>query len=178
MDEKTQVIIKTDCLGKTVVVIPHILFSGKRAIDWNHVEEYLLRYVGNKIQTQDECDVIRISGDFPDEYKESRYTRSSKGMNAKAKANAAQGIAEMIQIADSKQWQSNRKGKHEYDASKGWYRYHTRFALPVMNREGDILCFNIFSATLLVRHAKNDKLYLYDLQGIKKEGSNPPWTIG
>lgn len=42
-------------------------------------------------------DIIYIGIDFPDEYKGSMYTKRLKGTNAKAKANAAQGILEMLQ---------------------------------------------------------------------------------
>lgn len=39
---------------------------------------------------------------MPDEYAHSEYTRVLKGANAKAKANAAQGIPELIEIATEK----------------------------------------------------------------------------
>lgn len=39
---------------------------------------------------------------MPKEYSGSKYTNSIKGMNAKAKANAAQGIPELIEIAVEK----------------------------------------------------------------------------
>ena len=75
---------------------------------------------------------------FPDEYSGSLYTRKSKGARAKAKANAAQGIMEMIEIAAQKVFCENRKEKHSQDAQKGWYYYHTRFALPLYNNKNKI----------------------------------------
>ena len=39
---------------------------------------------------------------MPKEYSGSKYTNSIKGMNAKAKANAATGIPELIEIAVEK----------------------------------------------------------------------------
>lgn len=57
------------------------------------------------------------------------------------------------------------------DAKYGWYSYVTRFALPVHGENGDIERYNIFRAILLVRHAEDKRLYLYDIMKIKKETS-------
>ena len=43
--------------------------------------------------------MIYIGSDLPDEYTHSNYTRILKGANAKAKANAAQGLPELLKIA-------------------------------------------------------------------------------
>lgn len=66
------------------------------------------------------------------------------GAVAKAKANSATAIPELIQIATNPKWEENRKEKH-----------------------------NIDSGCLLVNHAENGKKYLYDILSIKKETSNP-----
>lgn len=108
---------------------------------------------------------------MPDEYIGSNYTKHLKGTVAKAKANAAQGIPEMIEIATSKVGEENRKGKHSRHAKNGWYRYDTRFALPVYAENGDIERYNVFTARLLIRHASSGKKYLYDILEIKKETS-------
>ncbi|MFR2848177.1 MAG: hypothetical protein ACLTC4_14015 [Hungatella hathewayi] len=42
MKEINQVIISVDETGKRIVVIPKIIFKGKRSIDWREVEKYLL----------------------------------------------------------------------------------------------------------------------------------------
>lgn len=41
----------------------------------------------------------------------SNYTKHLKGTTAKAKANAAQGITEMIEISTSKMGEDNKKSK-------------------------------------------------------------------
>ena len=110
---------------------------------------------------------------FPDEYSGSLYTRKSKGARAKAKANAAQGIMEMIEIAAQKVFCENRKEKHSQDAQKGWYYYHTRFALPLYNNKNKTEEYNAYTACLVINCASNGKLYLYDIVDIKKEASNP-----
>ena len=53
----------------------------------------------------------------------------------------------------------------------GRYSYVTRFALPVYGENGDIERYNVFRAIVLVRHAEDKRLYLYDIMKIKKETS-------
>ena len=50
-----------------------------------------------------------IGSDLPKEYSGSNYTNSLKGANAKAKANAATGIPEMIEISVGKHFRENRE---------------------------------------------------------------------
>lgn len=99
-----------------------------------------------------------------------------KGPRRVAKANAAQAIPELIQIAlpAEKLWQENQEKKHAKDAKFGWYRYKIRFGIPVYNNEGVLERYNIFTAIMLVRHAEDGKKYLYDFTTIKKETSSPP----
>ena len=59
--------------------------------------------------------------DFPDEYTGSAYTRGLRGTAAKAKANASQGIPEMIEIAVGKHFRENKGEKHQWNARYGWY---------------------------------------------------------
>ena len=54
-----------------------------------------------------------------------------------------------------------------------WYRYDTRFAVPVYGNSGELERYNIYAVRMLVRHAQDGKLYLYDMLRIKKETSNP-----
>lgn len=94
------------------------------------------------------------------------------GANAKAKANAATAIPELIQIAKNPSYQENKKEKHDKDAKHGWYKYDVRFAIPVY--ENDVLIrYNVFRARLLINHAQNGNKYLYDILAIKKETSKP-----
>ncbi|MFI3173041.1 MAG: hypothetical protein R3Y58_11845 [Eubacteriales bacterium] len=110
---------------------------------------------------------------MPNEYTGSKYTYKLRGANIHAKANAVQGILELIQIAKGKYFRDNKGEKHRWDAFYGWYRFDSRFALPVFSEAGDIKHYNVFHASLLIRHDKNGKLYLYDIIDIKKETSTP-----
>ena len=59
---------------------------------------------------------------------------------------------------------------------KGWFRYNTRFAMPITNDDGEIIEYKIYQAVLIVRYSADGKLYLYDIQNIKKETRYPSWT--
>lgn len=168
---KRNVSVIQDIDGNNIVMISDIVFKGKRSVEWTDVEKYLRQYVGDFYQIAETEDIIYIGTDLPDEYSGSNYTKHMKGMIVKAKANAAQAIPEMIEIATSKTFEDNKKNKHSRHAKHGWYRYDTRFALPVYDENGEVRRYNVFSARLLIRHASSGKMYLYDVLEIKKETS-------
>ncbi len=165
--------IITDASGKKLVKINDIRFKGKRSVDWSEIKEYLKEYVGSFYEIASSGDAIYIGTDLPDEYTGSNYTYKLKGAVAKAKANASQGIPELIEIAEDKHFKENQGDKHQWNARYGWYRYNSRFALPVYGEQGNVARYNIFHASLLIRHDNNGKMYLYDIIDIKKETSNP-----
>ena len=160
-----------DAEGRNIVMINDIRFKGKRAVNWDDVEKYLKRYIGEFYSIAEDQDLIYIGTELPGEYAGSTYTKKLKGINAKAKANAVQGLPEMIEIATNGVFEENRKNKHVRDAKNGWYRYDTRFALPIYGEDGEVERYNIFKARLLIRHASSGKKYLYDVLEIKKETS-------
>lgn len=155
-----------------IAIVKEIIFTGKQNIPWNDVERYLKKYIGQTFIVSKYGDTIHIGGDFPDEYTESGYTKKLRGGLAKSKANAAQVIGEMIGIADNKRWIENKDDKHKKNASRGWYRYDTRFAIPVRESGSGGRRRNIFRGTLIVRSTDHG-LYLYDMINIKKEASTP-----
>ncbi len=125
MDRNVNII--TDLKGNKIVLINDIMFKGKRSVNWDDVKNYLEIYVGEFYEIADTKDIVYIGKELPGEYTGSRYTYSLKGANAKAKANASQGIPE----------------------------------------------YNVFHASMLIRHDADGKMYLYDIMHIKKETSNP-----
>ena len=157
---KRNVSVIQDIDGNNIVMINDIVFKGKRSVEWAYAEKYLRQYVGDFYQIAETEDIIYIGTDLPDEYSGSNYTKHIKGTIAKAKANAAQAIPEMIEIATSKTFEDNKKNKHSRHAKNGWYRYDTRFALPVYDENGEVERYNVFSARLLIRHASSGKMYL------------------
>ena len=84
-----------------------------------------------------------------------------------------QYVGEFIEIAQNGRFQENLERKHDKNAKYGWYRYDSRFAIPVVDENNDVLRYNVFHAELVIRHSENRKLYLYDIINIKKETSTP-----
>ena len=67
--------------------------------------------MGEFYEVAETKDIVYIGRDLPDEYAHSEYTRILKGANSKAKANAAQGIPELIENAYNRKHKENRKEK-------------------------------------------------------------------
>lgn len=165
--------IIVDAEGKEVVVINDLRFKRSKRVDWNVVEEYLKEYIGSCTEILDTNEMIYIGSDFPDEYAHSKDIKVLRGPNEYAKANASAAIKELVQIASNKTFSENHKDKHNTKAKYGWYRYDTRFAIPKYNNDGNLDGYNIFKGRMIIRHAQDDKLYLYDILRIKKETSKP-----
>ena len=170
---KRNVSVIQDVDGNNIVVINDIRFKGKRSVNWKEVREYLKEYVGDFYTIAATGDVIYIGSDLPKEYTGSQYTNSMRGTNAKAKANAAQAIGELIRTATNKSMSEDHENKHGTRAQNGWYRYDVRFGIPVYDQNEDLERYNIYTAKMLVRHDADGKLYLYDIIRTKKETSTP-----
>lgn len=162
-----------DCEGNRIVLLNDLRFKGRKNVDWKIVEQCLMEYIGQFEEIIETEDMIYISTDFPDEYAHSKDTKTLKGGNLYAKANAIPGIKEMIRVATNKSFSENYSLKHNMNAKYGWYRYDTKFALPKYNLENELDGYNIFKGRLIVRHDEDGKLYLYDILRIKKEMSKP-----
>ena len=165
--------IIADADGNKVVVINDLRFKRSKKVDWNTVENYLKEYIGVCAEILDTNEMVYIGSDFPDEYAHSKDTKVLRGPNEYAKANASSAIKELIQIASNKAFTENHKDKHNSKAKYGWYRYDTRFAVPKYDNDGELAGYNIFKGRLVIRHAQDGKLYLYDILRIKKETGEP-----
>ena len=44
-DKKNNLVIAQDADGNKFVIIPQIIFKGKRSISWDQVEKYLMQYI-------------------------------------------------------------------------------------------------------------------------------------
>ena len=171
MDRNVTVVTEPD--GKKIVLINDIRFKSRRTIDWDEVENYLREYIGQCFEIMETSEKVYIGTDFPDEFSHSRDTKNLKGANEKAKANIAPAIDKLIQIVTNKKEYPDYENKHKSKAELGWYRYDTRFGIPVYSEEGELIRYNIFSTRMLVRCDKDGCLYLYDLVRTKKETSKP-----
>lgn len=165
--EKNINIISLD--GKKIVEINTIIFSSKRKIDWDGVEEYLKQYVGNSYKIDENDEVVYIGTDFPDEYAHSNYSIKAKGTIGKAKANLSQAIPELVQTATNIVFRENNAEKHAKNAKYGWYRCTIHFSLPITNDKKEIIGKNFFQGRMIIRFDEDGKKYLYDIIDIKKE---------
>ena len=165
--------IITDEEGKKIVLINDVRFKSRRKINWKEIEKYLKEYVGQYFEITEYSEKIYIGSDFPGEFSFSKDTKGLKGANEKAKANMVPVINEMVQIAVNKMEYPDFENKHKSKAKYGWYRYDTRFGIPVYDESGTLVRYNIFSARMLVRCDKDGRLYLYDFVRTKKETSRP-----
>lgn len=159
--------------GNKVVVVPEIIFKNRQSINWSDVEKYLENYVGRIVEITESKDVIYLGKKLPNEYVGSKYTAKLKGSRAKAKANAVQGLCEMVGIATNKRFKENQKQKHSSVAGEGWYYYTTRFAVPIYKNELFANCYSVYTGCLVVNCTVSGRKYLYDLVDIKKEASTP-----
>lgn len=91
----------------------------------------------------------------------------------KAKANIVSAIKNIVEIASDRIEYPDYNNKHGSKAKFGWYRYDTRFGIPVYGKNGELERYNIFATRMLVRCDADGKLYLYDLVRTKKETSKP-----
>ena len=127
-------------------------------------------YVGATYEIAKTRDITYIGSNLPDEHSGSSYTYKLMGTLAKAKANAAQGIPELLETAVNKRFLENRDPRHIRNAGYGWHRYNAYFELPVYDQDGEIERYNRFRATMLIRHSADGKKYLYDM--LDKKTSN------
>ena len=167
------IVIISDAEGKKLVLINDIRFKSRRAIDWEEIEEYLKEYIGQCFEIAESAEKVYIGSDFPDEFANSNERITLKGTNEKAKANMITAVGELIQIATNRTQYPDYSQKHKAKAKYGWYRYDTRFGIPVYDENGDLLRYNIFSTRMLVRCDADGKSYLYDFARIKKETRSP-----
>ena len=162
MERKVDVVEDLD--GKKTVFIHDILFKGKRTINWGEVERYLKRYVGEIYTVAASNDVVYIGPDLPDEYAHSNYTHILRGTNAKAKANAVQGLPELMEVANGKSYTENYKTKAL--KSIGFYRlrlsaecYDKHFAIFILIKNSHLFTYNRTASLCEKRDISKYRLY-------------------
>lgn len=112
---------------------------------------------------------VYVGKDLPGEYKSSEYTKTMKPALRKIKMQAATNLDEMLLLAENGEWRENVKPKHSKDAQNGWYRYDTKFAVPILNAKKAIDHYTVYGGALLIRNDADGKSYLYDLLDVEKK---------
>lgn len=120
MNENIRIIERDN---RKIVEIDKILFSGKRRINWDGVEQYLKCYVGEHYMAAAIGKEVYIGSDFPDEYSNSKDTARTLGTIGKAKANAVQAIPELIMSMSDVKHTKNLEEKHRCDAENRLFLY-------------------------------------------------------
>ncbi len=106
-----------DVYGNNIVFVNDIIFKGKRNVNWDDVEKYVKQYIGMFFEIAETKDIIYIAKDFPDEFAGSKDTHNLRGTAAKAKANTAQVVPEIISKAVNKRFKENKNIKHNMDGT-------------------------------------------------------------
>lgn len=103
-------------------------------------------------------DVVYVGSDLPCEYSGSLYTKKLNGTVAKAKANATQGIPELLEIAVGKHLERiveiSMIGMPNMVGIGMIQGLHFLF---IMNY-GEIERYNVFHASMIIRHANDGKM--------------------
>lgn len=136
-----------------------------------YIHDYLEDNINKKEISEATSDVIYLGNDLPHEYISSQYTKSLLEGNRKKliiKNRAAGILLDAIVAAENKTGPSPAKHNNK-DAKYGVYKYTTRIAFPVKNREGEITNYNAYSAQMIVNYTSARKLELYDIIDIKKD---------
>lgn len=55
----------------------------------------------------------------------------------------------------------------------GYPNWNADLPMPVYGSDEEVEKYNVFRVEMLIRHAEDGKMYLYDLVNIKKETSTP-----
>lgn len=88
--------------------------------------------IGRCFEIAESAEKVYIGTDFSDEFARSDDRMGLKGANEKAKANMITAVGELIQIASNKAEYPDFDKRHKAKAKYGWYRYDTRFGIPLL----------------------------------------------
>lgn len=127
---------------------------------------YLKEHIGDYAEIIESGQKVYLGEDLPGEYSHSKSAENLPTKDKLAKGRAVTGLQEIIENAQNRRWEPNKKKKHSVDAKYGFYRYDTNFSFEHNGKE------QIYSATILIRNDANGKKYLYDILNPKKIGSN------
>ena len=169
--------IKKDTKGNNVVVIDESIINANTPNIRKAIANEIKTHIGEYYRIAESGYKIYLGKDLPGEYTRSKSAASLEKKLYIDKGKATANIDELIEIATNRSWVANRKEKHNKDAKYGWYKYDTRFAIPVI-KDGKIERYIGYKANLIIRNDTNGKKYLYDMIKIEREHPTllPPKT--
>ena len=112
---------------------------------------------------------------LPNEYAYSKSAQNAKGEIKNIRERALSNLDEIIEVGSNRRFEGNRKEnlqpKRADKKRGGMYKYDTKIAIP-----GENGMESFYDATVLIKYDQNGKRYLYDIVGIKKDGSPTTYT--
>ncbi len=168
LDENTHfsVIYNNDGSFNRVKITDNIFENNNNKSITRTIKDYLTEHIGEYADIIESGQRVYLGEDLPGEYAFSKSATNLPVSSKLAKGRAATGIKEIINNATNRQYEANRKTKHNIDAKYGFYRYDTNFSFDYKGKE------QLYSGTILIRNDSNGKKFLYDITDIKKIGSN------
>lgn len=138
-------------------------FTKEKIYNLNKITKFSLKeHKDNVYKIIETNDNIVVDKKGIKEYIFSEYSKNLKYNKKVIKSILSKYIDKVIAYSNNKQYDKNRKNKHNKDAKYGFYKYNIIFSI-INNQKEDI-----YSATLLVRNSEDEKKYLYDILNIKK----------
>lgn len=151
-----------------MIEIEKLYFTNKNRLDWKDVEVEIKNISGSVFNNEKISKEFNIDNKAIDELTHSRYNMKLKGKLRLIKANLLMYLEEIIKDMDNERWKEDIDAKHKNIAKNGWYRYDIHFNYPVRDEQGNYIDKQKYKATVVVRSAEDNKLYLYDIVDIKK----------
>lgn len=152
--------------GQKVAWVEENIYSNKPVGQsvMSYVRDYITAHIDQIYTIAENGYKVGLHTNLPDEYTRSKYTlQIGNNRNLlRAKIRMVPGIGEMIEIATNGR-KENAEHTHNKNARKGVYKYTTRVAFS------DKVKVEAYKATLVILHSSNGRMYLYDIENIKKD---------
>ena len=151
-----------------MIDILKLYFTNKNKLNWKDVEVKIKNTSGSVFKNEKLSKDFNIDNKAIDELTHSRYNMKLKGRLRLVKANLLMYLEDVIKDMDNERWKEDLDSKHKNIAKNGWYRYDIYFKFPVRDEQGNYIDKQVYKATVIVRCAEDNKLYIYDIIDIKK----------
>lgn len=151
-----------------MIDIEKLYFTNKNKLNWKDVENRIQSISGLICMNEKFSKEFNVDNKAIDELTHSRYNMKLKGKLRLIKANLLMYLEEIIKDMENERWKEDIGAKHKNIAKNGWYRYDIHFNYPVRDEQGNYIDKQKYKATVVVRSAEDNKLYLYDIIDIKK----------
>ena len=151
-----------------MIDIVKLYFTNKNKLNWKDVESKIKGISGSMFKNEKLSKDFNIDNKAIDELTHSRYNMKLKGKLRLIKANLLMYLEDIIKDMDNERWKKDIGDRHKNIAKNGWYRYDIHFKFPVRDEQGNYIDKQDYKATVVVRSAEDNKLYLYDIIDIKK----------